>query len=211
MSGQLAKIEIVRANLDGRGELALAPEEESRARQIADPRQRGRYERTRGVVRAVLAEKLGVAPGEVIFEITPGGKPAVAGVEFSISHSGPHLVIALAERPVGIDIETRSPREAERLAERFFSAGDAARVARDAAEFPRQWVAKEAALKAAGLGLAGGLERARCRWQGAEIVGVEWDSEGYAIREFRLGDATPGAVAWAAGVDAELSWRDFPG
>ena len=76
--------------------------------------------------------------------------------------------------------------------------------------FLQQWVAKEAALKAAGVGLSRHLHQAECHYGEAAIRAVRWGrgpAEAFAIREFSLPDGTPGAVAWEDGA-AELRWRD---
>jgi 4'-phosphopantetheinyl transferase len=185
-----------------------------RAAQISDPVRRLRYQRGRSALRSVLGIRLGINPENVTFEIAPGGKPRIAGCEFSISHSGPWLVVAISDAVVGVDIETHGrPRNVIGLAERFFSARDLASL-REAPEaqrdnaFIRQWVAKEAALKCDGTGLAFHLHKAECVMDGTGILGVRWDEQRFSIHEFALRDGTPGAVAWRGGDKAHIEWRD---
>jgi 4'-phosphopantetheinyl transferase len=153
-------------------------------------------------------------PENIALNVAPGGKPHVAGCEFSISHSGSWLVVAISDAPVGVDIEINKPRrDVMDLAVRFFSASDihflrqAKNAERDRA-FIRQWVAKEAALKAAGVGLALHLGRTECVFEESAIREVRWDAERFAIHEFTLPDGTPGALAWAGGRPADVQWRD---
>ncbi len=143
------------------------------------------------------------------FRRDPAGKPFIvnaSGCEFSISHSGEWLAIAMGGAPVGIDIETRTPGvEVSKLATRFFSAADAALLNAQSphernAHFARQWVAKEAALKAAGVGISQHLHKAECVLANGEICEVRWAVnrvERFVIREFLLVDGTPGAIACA--------------
>ena len=123
------------------------------------------------VARSVLAAALDIEPGAV--EISrrcahcdhpEHGKPFVVGVpdlSFSVTHSGAFALVALAERAVvGIDAETVHPRaHLDRLAERVLDADALAAWAKAPAaeqltQFLRAWTAKEAYLKAVGLGIA---------------------------------------------------------
>ncbi len=211
MTGAPLCIELVAVDLaQAGGEFASAAERARAAGMAAEAGER--WLRVRSAVRRELGRWLGEEPGRVEITVALGGKPGVRGGEFSLSHSGGHLVLAWAAVPVGVDLETRVPAEPERLAVRFFSAADAAVVgAADAAArgevFRRQWVAKEAALKVRGGGLAGQLERAVCRWCGDEVVGVECAGESYGTQAFRLADGTPGAVAWGVAGPATVRWR----
>jgi 4'-phosphopantetheinyl transferase len=106
---------------------------------------------------------LGVHPGCIEFDTTAAGKPFLArpaqNLEFNLSHSGRHSLIAVAQgRPVGVDIEVRRP-----ISDLF---GVAVRVttAREIkllgqlptgqiqASFFDLWTRKEALLKALGQG-----------------------------------------------------------
>lgn len=206
----MPEIELTVVDLDAAGPGELTPAERERAGEFVNPALRRRFAVTRSAVRAALGRRLAVAARELTITVDPGGKPRVAGAEFSISHSGRHLVIATGVVPVGVDVETRRPEAAGRLAQRFFAPEDAARVvlASDpAGEFRRQWVAKEAALKVTGAGLSGRLESACCREVDGAIVAVQTVDGDYAIREFYLPDGTPGAVAVAGAEPAKLIWR----
>lgn len=121
-------------------------------------------------LRLVLGARLGQAPEavELVREVCPTcggphGRPAVAGgrPHFSLSHSGDLVLIALAPRPVGVDVEqvptaeaavelagALHPREAAELAELLPAAAPMA--------FGRAWARKEAFLKGLGTGLSRG-------------------------------------------------------
>lgn len=93
------------------------------------------------------------------------GRPQLAAhpvQQFSLSHSGDWAVCALADAPVGIDVERVRSVRADALARRYFTPQEAALLAampeaeREIAFF-RLWTAKESVLKAQGTGLSGGL------------------------------------------------------
>ncbi|MEU4080020.1 4-phosphopantetheinyl transferase [Streptomyces venezuelae] len=134
---------------------------------------RTRYLAAHGGLRRLLGHYLGTPPDEVVFVREdcplcggPHGRPAVrdGGIHFSLSHSEDLVLVGVAGRPVGVDVEafpaagvsdlvadTLHPREREEFA----------RLAPEVrtAAFTRCWVRKEAYLKGTGEGLAGGLER----------------------------------------------------
>lgn len=97
------------------------------------------------------------------------GKPystELDGLEFNVSHSGSHALIALARHlPIGIDIEGPGrARSIDDIAQRYFAPSEAAALRRLPEEqrrvaFLRLWTGKEAVLKALGHGLSFGLDR----------------------------------------------------
>ena len=176
----------------------LSPEERS-----GGPRVRV----AREIARAVLGEMLGVAPGAVpiVRECEHCGDPrhgrprvAGGGVAFSLSHSGPVGILAVApdgDVRLGVDVEVVRPRpHLGRLAERVLDPGTLARfVAAPETErlgtFLRAWTAKEAYLKATGVGIATALRA------------VPAAPAGWTVRAL---DAPPGAVAALAVDRAEV-------
>ena len=93
-------------------------------------------------------------------ELGPYGKPHLrppVPLEFNVSHAGQWVVCALAPTAVGIDIERVRAIDL-RIAERYFQPGEYAALLARAPEqrpayFFRLWTAKEAYVKALGLGL----------------------------------------------------------
>ena len=95
--------------------------------------------------------------------LTPNGKPYFAGnmPHFSISHTKDHVFCALSDEPVGIDAEESTRRPDLRLARRYLSEAEQARLAAapDPAEaLLRLWVLKEAYAKLTGRGLGNYLK-----------------------------------------------------
>ncbi|HEY8900162.1 MAG TPA: 4'-phosphopantetheinyl transferase superfamily protein [Chthoniobacterales bacterium] len=191
--------------------------EEMRANGISNPLMRSRYQRTRSLVRRVLAERLGLSPLEIPLEIAPGGKPQLtppANLHFSISHSRNFLVIAVSPVPIGVDIELLRPRDNTRaLAERFFSKNDFATLeglppAQVDEAFLHQWVAKEAALKAAGIGLGDALRHAECQFKDRSIHAVSWPGHCAKVTPFTRPGGIVGAFAWFGEEAADIRWMN---
>lgn len=75
------------------------------------------------------------------------------GPDFSISHSGSKVVLAVDQRDIGVDIEQISPWYPE-VARRVFTPAELAWLEKQKgqAAFYRLWTGKEAVMKALGLG-----------------------------------------------------------
>jgi 4'-phosphopantetheinyl transferase len=140
--------------------------------------ERFRFERDRrawlfrqGFLRGVLAGYVGAHPGALAFQETAKGKPRLAPspggdgsapaasiLSFNLSHSEGWVLVAVARREVGVDIQAHRPlRDLQGMAERVFSARELRQYAELADErrvdgFYRLWARKEAALKALGEG-----------------------------------------------------------
>ncbi len=159
----------------GRGGEAgdLSPEEAGRAARLRFDRDRTRFVARRRLLRRLLGEYLGVAPGDVVLESEERGKPRVASsdrstpLEFSLSASGGMCVYAFAPgRAVGVDLERlRADLDVMSVARRALprertDALEALPPGERTAAFFADWVGVEARVKLSGEGLAG-LERAR--------------------------------------------------
>ena len=105
----------------------------------------------------LLREHYGIE-GDLIFSYNEHGKPMlkeVSNIHFSISHCKEAIAVAVADRPVGIDVETlRMPSEA--LAEKVTDEGEKLRF--DISDTPEDfftalWTAKEAVMKCIGTGI----------------------------------------------------------
>lgn len=169
------------------------------------------YIKTRSFVRHALALHTKARPLDFAFAKMDGGKPRVKSgppVEFSLSHSGGWIAVGVGDRPLGLDIEARMPHvDPLALASRFFHFEDAKQLALFSEvkpEFRRQWVAKEASLKAAGRGIADGLSQLRCIYCEGEIRSVSAPFGTFLVSNFLLPGATPGAVASESPFEMEL-------
>ena len=85
------------------------------------------------------------------------GKPLCAGVNFSVSHSGELVAIAVGGCAVGLDVEQIPSADRLKIAERFYHPAERAYV-HDAADQPLAfceiWTRKEAFLKMTGEGIS---------------------------------------------------------
>ncbi|MFJ7909752.1 4'-phosphopantetheinyl transferase family protein [Kitasatospora sp. NPDC096204] len=148
----------------------LDDEERARARRLPDPIRRSRFVTAHAALRTVVGSRVGRPPEAVRFTRGPNGKPEPAygnGLFVSLSHSHGIALVALAARPVGVDVELPAGASvATRIAERCFPPDEFRAVAAApagrgpdgrAAVFARLWTRKEACVKAEGGRLGQGL------------------------------------------------------
>jgi 4'-phosphopantetheinyl transferase len=163
---------VVAVDLDGMDADAsmLDEHERRRAERFRDPRLRRRHVAAHHALRRLVGWWLEVPPQAVIIVTDPRGKPALGDrrLSFSLSHSGGWALIALtADGMVGVDVEFGERlHDVDQLAGRVvdqdaLGAFSALPQERRTAAFLTTWVRKEAALKAIGLGLPGGMEHVR--------------------------------------------------
>jgi 4'-phosphopantetheinyl transferase len=166
-------IDLWSASLQGNAEVLercqawLSKEERARAGRFVRPEDQTRFILAHGGLRHVLGQYLRVNAAELRFFAGPNGKPALLNeqggphvLRFNLSHSHGRMLLAVSNgQEVGIDLEQiRNKVEPLKLAERFYSAGEYQEIknrplAEHALEFYRLWVAKEAVLKAQGIGI----------------------------------------------------------
>jgi len=105
------------------------------------------------------------------------GKPVVRQLidaDFSISHSDGLVLVAICDRPVGVDVERNLPRDPNTLLQ-YLHPQEQAQVRQleegeRAAAVLRCWVRKEACLKSVGLGLTEDLRRWKVLLRGPVLV-----------------------------------------
>jgi len=150
--------------------VCLSDAEKQRAARFVFERDRSRFVTGRGLLRAVLANRLSVTPSEVAFGYGEKGKPYLEKSAwcFNLSHSNDQACIAVCQGiALGVDVEyVRAPTRHtwSDLAQRFFSTVEIAELtalpaSRQSEAFFAGWTRKEAYLKLHGLGLALPLNR----------------------------------------------------
>jgi 4'-phosphopantetheinyl transferase len=161
---------------DASGRLAGLLDEIERRRWIAYRREEDRERFLTGcaLAKTALARYTGQRPADVRFDRTcgqcgePHGKPVIegGGVEHSVAHSGDLVAVAVAQAPVGVDVEQLDGRprplggdgDPDALARLVLSAAERAALAKvppagRARAFMIAWTRKEAVTKATGDGL----------------------------------------------------------
>lgn len=136
--------------------------EQVRARRFRQRMDALRHVVGRALVRSLLSRELGVAALSMEFIANPWGKPALpgCGIEFSISHSGNAVWVALCRGiAVGVDVESQDAvADPHGMADVFHPAERAALLELPSADaqsaFLRCWTRKEAVIKALGEGLS---------------------------------------------------------
>lgn len=101
-----------------------------------------------------------------------GGKPFLTDypeVHFNVSHSGDYVCCAVADKPVGIDIQRHTPVR-EGIAKRFFTLQDNRQLLLCDADqrekmFFRMWSIKESYIKLTGKGIGQGLDSFEIDWK----------------------------------------------
>ena len=141
----------------------LDEEERQRAQRLRRPADRRVFVAAHALKRLALAEALAVAePTALRFAAGPHGKPSLPtdpDLHFSLSHTHGLAALALGRSgPLGVDAEAIDPAlDTDDLARSLFTDAEIAGLARDSDRvrgFYRLWTAKEAVLKAEGLGLS---------------------------------------------------------
>lgn len=194
--------------------------ERQRCERFRSSRDAGRFALRRAALRRILGGYLGI-PAEVLAFKTceAAGKPCLAAplkdrLLFNASSSGDIALIAVAgEGDIGVDVEAMRPiADFMQIAERFFTAGERARlealpVPQRPRGFYRLWTSKEALLKALGTGLPGGLERFQVSADPGCPPKLLHDAEGAPSLFLYPSDPAPGYVGALAldRSDAEIA------
>ena len=147
----------------------LSGDERPRRERFLHPAPARRYALCRATLRAILCRRFDCGNGElVIAQQEEHAKPFAllrgvpAEVEFSVSHSGKHGLIAVAgQGRVGVDVEELVPlRGLELLVDSVLTPGErdgltsTANLTGRTRDFLRLWTIKEALVKALGTGLS---------------------------------------------------------
>lgn len=138
----------------------LDPAERAKADRFATTDRRLQHIVAHGLKRLTLGHLTGERPERLRFALGDFGKPYLAdhpAHHFSLSHCDGLVGIAVARRPVGLDLEPLDRPVDDRLAARFLPEARPDRID----DRIRLWTLKEAYLKATGSGLNTPLEDVR--------------------------------------------------
>jgi 4'-phosphopantetheinyl transferase len=144
----------------------LSAAEVARAARFHFPQDAARYRYFHKALRRLLSENLPTRPepGSLMFDEGPHGKPQLRDFptcHFNLTHSGSSAAVAISGAgPVGIDLEQVDESfPCREVAQNYFhgeeitSVQEAPSVEQATARFFRLWTAKEAVMKATGLGM----------------------------------------------------------
>jgi 4'-phosphopantetheinyl transferase len=143
----------------------LTHSERARHSALTDSGSRARVATGRALLRTAAARRFGVPPTEVALDYRcvvcggPHGKPELrttnASLHASVSYSGTVVLVAVADVPVGVDVEQCSATAFAGFESIALSALERADSAPMAPERRAElWVRKEAVLKISGVGLS---------------------------------------------------------
>jgi len=184
----------------------LSTEELERANAYAFDWLKKRYLMGRFFLRQVIGTTLDLDPGGLEFERDSYGKLSICGKyvpHINLSYTGAAVLIALADYPVGVDIERINPTFVyQDIIDHYFSPEEADFIstANDPADaFFLLWTRKEAVLKAVGTGLVDDLHAVPSLQNGSICrLGTKLLSSGiwqvnsyYVATDYRISVACP--------------------
>ena len=184
----------------------ISPEEQRRHDELMRPEDRRRFVAGVGLSRLLLGAHSGTSPRKLVIDRgclrcgQPHGKPRLADpatdIEFSVSHAGERVVVALTRGgPVGVDVESLQRRAGvDTLAPHVLSLAERdARGGDDAARLLRYWTRKEAVLKATGDGLSAPMTELTVSPPDQPARVVRWASRPDLVSRIVLADLHPGS------------------
>lgn len=175
----------------------------------------------------LAAEKYTGRPQTLTVARTEKGKPYFSNcpqIHVSPSHSGDYFICAVADFPVGADVQIHSGLRKEtkeemavrlnRIAKRFFSPEEAAFLREDPCErFFALWTARESYVKYTGQGIDGSFESLCVLPEGEPIPMTEkpdqiarWRALGVAFRQLRLAPNHTLCVCAREDFSLEIIW-----
>lgn len=135
-------------------------QERKRAGRYYFSKDRSRFIRVRAFLKILLSKYLKSDPRDIFFLINRYGKPEIPSLQFNLSHSKNHFLIAITlSKRVGVDLEILSKeRSFLKIAERYFSSSEFSALKNLSGQeqlqrFYQGWTYKEALIKAMGKGL----------------------------------------------------------
>ncbi|HEY9103773.1 4'-phosphopantetheinyl transferase family protein [Chitinimonas sp.] len=152
----LALAQVVKLHAEWSVGGVLQTDETARVAGFSRPQRRAQFLAGRWLARRLLCQAVGGAPADWTLSATAGRPPQVLGQpnwRLSVSHSGDWVACALADRPVGIDLErTNSGRDVAAMAALVCHPSEAAELgqlpaAEQEAALIAMWTRKEAWLK----------------------------------------------------------------
>jgi 4'-phosphopantetheinyl transferase len=196
----------------------LSPAERERVKRLRIPAKRLEALVARGMLRHLLGTFLQTSPAMLTFDMGAQGKPylheaggGARSVQFNLSHTAGWVLIGMTQgQAIGVDIETIRPRSSMlELATRFFTTAEAASILalpgdQQVRAFFTVWCRKEAVLKAAGQGIAAGLNSFEVPIHTVmNSFAVRFAEQDWWVHDVDVGAVSEGMEALAASVAVE--------
>jgi 4'-phosphopantetheinyl transferase len=204
----------------------MSSDEGARQMRLRYPHLRRAFTVTRALVRLTLSQYADVDPAAWEFDHAEHGKPRIAkprGIDlgFSVSHTSSLIaVLVVRGAEAGVDVE-RIDRDfrVESIAQRFFSPAERAALLnleehRRARRFFQLWTAKEAYLKARGLGLLLPLDGFSIAFGSGDrpsisFHGITDDAEQWQLEHLAVGEDHAATIAIRGGATRTRALRLF--
>ncbi len=191
----------------------LTSDERARAGSYHQEKDRTRFVVSRGVLRILLGQYMGMDARTIAFGMSDSKKPFATGnapLQYNMAHAGDWALIAISDKPVGVDTEpVNTTLDVTDIIGTCMSAGDEqsfASVSRR--NFCQCWTRKEALLKATGKGMDDDLPLVPCldgnHEVAANIIGSELD---WNVMSFDVDDDNVGCVAYDPSLGAPVFYR----
>lgn len=170
--------------------VSLSEEEQVAARRFKFDMHRRRYVAAHFATNKILADALDISAEEIQYEKNTFGKPFIPNhpINFNLSHSEEiALLIVSKDYEVGIDVEyMKRVINIHGVATRFFHPDEAEQLLTLPEEqqllyFYRIWTAKEAFLKAKGVGITDHLKSFSLDVSHAEVSKIHWANDELSI------------------------------
>lgn len=209
----------------------LGPDEQRRVSKMRKPQTIADYITGRTMVRRILAELLGVTPGEIVFGrlACPDcgdlghGPPTVirpqTPLRISLSRTAGCGVLAVAGYPIGVDVEGARSLDVDLLGSVVLTPRERALLLgrgdprTSLKTFYRCWTRKEAILKAVGIGIVAPMNRLDVQPEVLEPVtvraGVSGSPRPWRIEDLSLTEPWTAAVAYPAGMSATVRLEEI--
>lgn len=161
----------------------LSQEEQQIALRFKFEKHYRRYVVSHAAMRNILAKQLNISHQKIIFEISGNGKPFIQKnpLQFNLSHSEEIAMLAIScHGDVGIDVEyMKDFVDVMGITQRFFHPIELNQLQKIDAEdrlrhFYYCWTAKEAYLKAKGVGIANHLKMFAVDFQDISALKILW-------------------------------------
>jgi len=181
----------------------LSGDELERAEEYMHKEAKHRFILGRAMLRIIFARYSGLRASEVIFSCTSNMKPYVQGtnIQFNLSHSADLVLIALADTPVGVDVEiANNTFDFSCILPICFSVEEAGHIKfHGRPSFYQCWTRKEALLKASGIGLESYMQQLPCL-DGTHKTAMDgiYQYKDWIVDSFRVNDGYASSIAYPA-------------